>query len=151
MNDNKFSDKYVPKSLSKEDAKKQSADIKKTAMKVREKQPLTKGGVLGTLKKEDFERPKVDYPTRKSSYTTKFEKKYGIKVSMDAISEKFNIPKTALKQIYDKGVGAFLSDGSRPNVNAFQWGYARIASVLLGGKARNIDKSIVEKYNLPLL
>jgi len=142
MNVDKFSNKYVPSSLSKEDAKKQISSIERTSMKVKKGEPLTK---------KDFQRPKVDYPSRTSTYVSKFQKKYNMKVSINDISEKFNIPKTALKQIYDKGVGAYLSDGSRPNVNAFQWGFARIASVLLGGKARNIDKAIVEKYNLPLL
>jgi len=132
----------VPSSLSKEDAKKQISSIERTSMKVKKGEPLTK---------KDFQRPKVDYPSRTSPFVSKFQKKYNMKVSIDEISDKFNIPKTALKQIYDKGVGAYLSDGSRPNVNAFQWGFARIASVLLGGKARNIDKAIVEKYNLPLL
>lgn len=141
-NDNKLSRKYLPKSLTKKDAEKQSSDIKKTALKVKEKKPL---------KKEDFERPKVDYPYKRSPYVKQFEDKYNMKVSIDGISEKFNIPKTALKQIYDKGVGAFLSSGSRPNVNAFMWGFARIASVLLGGKSRKIDNHIVEKYNIPLL
>ena len=48
----------------------------------------------------------------------------------------------------DKGKGAYYSSGSRPNQTAHSWAYGRLASVILGGPARKIDKSIWEKYNL---
>ena len=53
--------------------------------------------------------------------------------------------------IYKRGLGAYYSSGSRPNQTPESWGKARVASVLVGGKSRNIDKAIVKKYNIPLL
>ena len=53
------------------------------------------------------------------------------------------------EEIYDKGKGAFYSSGSRPNQTPESWGKARVASVLVGGASRNIDKAIVEKYKIP--
>ena len=50
--------KYVPKGLSKEDKEKQIKSIKS-----------------GTLE----DRPKVDYPTRRSQHVVAFEKKYNKK------------------------------------------------------------------------
>ena len=48
-------------------------------------------------------------------------------------------PYGALKQIYDKGVGAAVTSGRRPGVSVNQWAMARVNSVLTGGKARSVD------------
>jgi hypothetical protein len=56
-----------------------------------------------------------------------------------------------LEEIYDKAKGAYYSSGSRPNQTPESWGKARVASVLVGGPSRKIDKKIVEKYNIPLI
>ena len=53
-----------------------------------------------------------------------------------------------LKQVLSKGRGAYYSSGSRPNVTAEQWARARLASVLLGGPARKVDKKIWDKYKI---
>ena len=42
-------------------------------------------------------------------------------------------------------MGAYYSSGSRPNQTPFSWGNARLASVIMGGPARKIDKKIWEK------
>ena len=44
--------------------------------------------------------------------------------------------------------GAFYSSGSRPNVSARQWAYARLASVIMNGGARKVDKDIWDKYKV---
>ena len=46
----------------------------------------------------------------------------------------------------DKGKAAYYSSGSRPEVSKEQWAYARLASVITGGKARQVDKKIWNKY-----
>ena len=57
-----------------------------------------------------------------------------------------------MKQIIKKGEGAYYSSGSRPGVSATQWGIARLYAVLFGSKpARAVDKTIIEKYDIPLL
>ena len=54
-------------------------------------------------------------------------------------AKKANAPYSALKQIYDKGVGAAVTSGRRPGVSVSQWAMARVNSVLTGGKARSVD------------
>ena len=51
-----------------------------------------------------------------------------------------------LDKILSKGRGAYYSSGSRPNQTADSWARARLASVIMGGKARQVDKEIWEKY-----
>jgi hypothetical protein len=119
----KINPKYVPKSLSKEDKEKQIKSIKK-----------------------ETDRPKVDYKTKRSTWVKKFEDKYKTKITNKSFITKNIISKTGMEQILDKGMGAYYSSGSRPNVTKEQWAYARLASVIMGGAARKVDKSIWEKY-----
>ncbi len=119
----KINEKYVPKSLSAEDKKKQIKSIK-----------------------EGKDRPKTDYKTKRSSHVVKFEKKYGVKITDDNFISKNIISKTGIDQILSKGRGAYYSSGSRPNTTAEAWSRARLASVITGGAARAVDKSIWEKY-----
>jgi hypothetical protein len=119
----KINPKYAPKGLSASDKKKQAKSIK-----------------------EGKDRPKVDYKTKRSSHVVKFEKKYGTKITNKSFIYKNIISKTGVDKILDKGYGAYYSAGSRPNVSKEQWAYARLASVIMGGAARKVDKSIWEKY-----
>ena len=48
----------------------------------------------------------------------------------------------------DKGFGAYFSSGSRPNQTPMSWSLARLASVIVGGPARKVDKSIWDKYKI---
>jgi hypothetical protein len=115
--------KYVPDSLSKKDREKQVKSIK-----------------------EGKDRPKVNYKTKRSSHVISFEKKYNTTITDDAYISKNIISKTGIDKILDKGMGAYYSSGSRPNVSKEQWARARLASVIMGGKARDTDKAIWEKY-----
>ena len=45
-------------------------------------------------------------------------------------------------------MGAYYSSGSRPNQTPTSWGLARLASVILNGPARRIDKTIWDKYKI---
>jgi hypothetical protein len=117
------SKKYVPDSLSAADKKKQLKSIK-----------------------EQKDRPKVDYKTKRSTHVVAFEKRYGKKITDLDFIYKNIISKTGVDQIMDKGMGAYYSSGSRPNVTKEQWAYARLASVIVGGPARKVDQSIWEKY-----
>ena len=119
----KMNPKYVPKSLSKEDKKKQVKSIK-----------------------EGKDRPKVDYKTKRSSHVVNFEKKYGVKITNKSFIYKNIISKTGVDKIMDKGMAAYYSSGSRPNVSKEQWAYARLASVIMGGPARKVDAKIWAEY-----
>jgi len=118
----KVNAKYVPKSLSPADKKKQVKSI-----------------MTGTT------RPKVkSAPTKRSSHVAKFERKYGYKIT-DARVAKEIISREGIRQILAKGRGAYNS-GSRPNTTAEQWALARLASVIMGGNARKVDQDIWDKY-----
>ena len=123
MSDKKINPKYVPKSLSESDKKKQIKSIK-----------------------EGTDRPKTDYKTKRSSHVVAFEKKYGEKITNDSFISKNIISKTGIDEILSKGRGAYYSAGSRPNVSATQWARARLASVIMGGPARKVDQKIWDKY-----
>jgi len=119
--------KYVPDSLSSSDKKKQIKSIK-----------------------QGKDRPKLKSapPTKRSSHTVAFEKRYGYKINELSKIYKNIISKTGVDAIIKKGMGAYYSAGSRPNVSARQWAYARLASVIMGGGARAVDKDIWEKYKI---
>ena len=115
---------YVPKSLSKADREKQIKSIK-----------------------EGKDRPKVEsVKSKRSSWAEKFERKYGYKISNTSRISKEIISKTGIDKILSKGRGAYYSSGSRPNQTAESWARARLASVIMGGGARKVDKEIWEKY-----
>lgn len=119
----KLSKKYVPDSLSESDKKKQEKSIR-----------------------EGKDRPKTDYKTRRSSHVVAFEKKYGTKISDKEFISKNIISKTGIDKIMDKGMAAYYSSGSRPNVSKEQWAFARLASVIMGGPARKVDQKIWDEY-----
>lgn len=54
-------------------------------------------------------------------------------------AKEADAPYGALKQIYEKGLGAAVTSGRRPGVSSAQWAMARVNSVLTGGKARSVD------------
>lgn len=121
--------KYVPDSLTEEQKKKQIKSIK-----------------------QGKRRPKLDVKTRRSKWTIKAEKYFNKTPTMLELSKETKVPQKALKEIIDRGKGAYFSSGSRPNTTPTQWGRARLYAVLFGGKkARKADNDLVEKYNIPIL
>jgi hypothetical protein len=91
-------------------------------------------------------------PTR-SSHTIEFERRYGFKVTdEDHVNALF--PDTDVEAILRKGRAAYAS-GSRPTVSGSggpsQWAYARLASVLTGGKALSIDKELVGPKSMKII
>ena len=117
---------YVPDSLTAKDKVKQINSIKS-----------------GT------DRPKLkSATTKRSSHVVKFEKKYGYKINELGKIYKNIISKTGTDKIIEKGMGAYYSSGSRPNVSARSWAYSRLASVIMNGGARKVDKDIWDKYKV---
>lgn len=120
--------KYLPKSLSPSDRKKQLKSLKS---------------------KTNEDRPKVSsYKSKRSPHVEKFEKKYGHKITDDAFISKNIISREGIRQILAKGRGAYKSGGSRPNQSASSWARARLASVITGGKARAVDQKIWDQYKI---
>ena len=85
-------------------------------------------------------RPKTKAPEKRSSYVIKFEKKYNKKITDEDWIHKNIITRTGQEKIKDKAMGAYYSGGSRPNQTPSSWAYARLASVIVGGPSRRIDK-----------
>ena len=137
-NKKKVNKKYVPESLSKSDKKKQIKSIEEG----KKAKPMDRGV------EEGKNRPKVDYKTKRSSFVKKFEDKYNHKITAKSWIDKNLLKSEGQNLIIKKGEGAYYSGGSRPNVSARQWGLARLASVLIGGPARKIDKKIYDKYKI---
>jgi hypothetical protein len=99
---------------------------------------------------ENKDRPKVKgFKSQRSSHAKKFEDKYGVKVSDKDFIYKNLMSKKGVEEIMSKGRGAFFSSGSRPNQTAYSWALSRLASVLTGGNALKVDKSIAEEYGKP--
>ena len=95
---------------------------------------------------EGKKRPKTSAPTKRSSWAEKFAKKYGVQINDKEFIHKNIITRTGQEKIIMKGKGAYYSSGSRPNQTAHSWGLARLASVILNGPSRKIDKDIWLKY-----
>tara|TARA_R110002110_G_scaffold51964_1_gene151792 strand:- start:547 stop:975 length:429 start_codon:yes stop_codon:yes gene_type:complete len=87
-------------------------------------------------------------PEKRSSHVIKFEKKYNKKITDEDFIHKNIITRTGQKKIMDKAMGAYFSGGSRPNQTPSSWAYARLASVITGGGARKVDKTIWDKYKV---
>jgi len=86
-----------------------------------------------------------------------FKAKHGISpsegLSLADVSRLSGMPKVALQEVYNKGVGAFKTNRSavRPSVNsAEQWAMGRVYSFVLKRKTTfgGSDKHIAEKYNI---
>ena len=118
--------KYVPKGLSKEDREKQIKSIK-----------------------EKKDRPKLkSAKTKRSSFVVAFEKKYKTKITDKAFINKSILKNKGQEEILKTGRAAYYSQGSRPNTTPTSWALARLASVIMGGKARQIDKDIWNAYKV---
>ena len=128
--------KHYTAKLSRKDKKKQIRSIQRSSKMYK------KGKYIN--------RPKLkSFRSKKSSWVTKFEKKYGKDIkSYKDIEKATGIPAKALKDVVKKGKGAYYSSGSRPNQTATSWGKARMYSYIMGGPTRKIDKHITDKYNV---
>ena len=127
--------KYTAR-LNRKDKKKQLRSIRKA------KRSYKKGKYI--------DRPKLkSYKSKKSSWVTKFEKKYGKDIkSYKQIEKVTGIPKKALMEVVRKGKGAYYSSGSRPNQTAESCCKARMYSYIMGGPTRKVDDHITIKYNV---
>jgi hypothetical protein len=119
-----YKEKYVPKTLSEKDKKKQIKSIR-----------------------EKTDRPKLkSFETKRSPFVERFEKKYGFKITDKNKIAKSLMTMTGINKVLAKGRAAYYSSGSRPNQTRDSWAFARLASVLLFGKAANVDRNELLKY-----
>lgn len=118
--------------LTSPEKKKQVAEIKKSQKIYKETGEVNTRPSLGT--------------TKRSSHVIEFEKEYGYPITnLKKVKKEF--PNTDVETILSKGRGAYAS-GSRPGQTPSSWAYARLASVLTGGKALAVDKDLVGDSDL---
>lgn len=86
----------------------------------------------------------VGVKTRKSSYTSRFHRKYPNVKGLPEISKATGIPLPALKKVYNRGLAAWRT-GHRPGATQQQWGYARVYSFVLKGKTYSGPDSDIAK------
>lgn len=86
-----------------------------------------------------------------------FKKKHNINIdkslSLKEIAKLSKMPEQALKEVFNKGVGAYHTNPSsvRPMVKSpEQWGFARVYSFVLKRKGTygGVDKHIRDKYKI---
>ena len=129
----KISRRYLPKTLSRKDRKKQQANITRARR-------LYKRGVY-------ISRPKLKtFRAKKSSHVANAKAKYGVNtINVANLAKKSGCSASALRKILNKGRGAYYSSGSRPNQTAESWARARLASALTGGPAAKVDYAILKQ------
>lgn len=72
-----------------------------------------------------------------SRWTRAFHKAYpGISFSLSNFGLKFKIPKRILDEVYNKGLKAWKTGGSRVGANPQQWATARVYKFLLISKKK---------------
>ena len=129
----KYFPRYIPKSLTKKDKKKQLQMLLKSKRLYKQNKYYT--------------RKKVNYKNKTSKHILNARKIYNIKsmIPNKELVKKTGCKLSALKEIVKKGEGAYYSSGSRPNQTPQSWGLARLASALTGGKAAIIDYDIIKR------
>ena len=134
MKKNKYPLRYVPKSLTLKDIKKQVFMLQKSKKMYNKKKYYTRKALSS-------------YKNKPSKHVIKARKIYGInKITPNKeLSKKTGCSLKALKQIVKKGEGAYYSSGSRPNQTPQSWGLARLASSITAGNAALVDYNILEK------
>ena len=73
----------------------------------------------------------------KSKWTQKFHSVYpGLKFNKTLISKKTGIPISKLNTVYNRGLKAWKTGGSRPGASAQQWAIARVYKFVLITKGK---------------
>jgi hypothetical protein len=74
---------------------------------------------------------------KKSRWTNLFHKTYpGLKFNKDAIARRTGISRSTLNTVYNRGLKAWKTGGSRPGATAPQWAVARVYKYVLVTKRK---------------
>jgi hypothetical protein len=93
-------------------------------------------------------RTNVGVPTRKSKWTLLFHKTYpNLKFDKNEISRKTGIKRSVLDTVYNKGLKAWKTSGSRPGATAAQWATARVYKFALISKKKAPKEWYFKKYD----
>ena len=99
-----------------------------------------------------IDRPKLkSHKSKTSSNIMKFNEVYGIPITNKrAVEKKTGMSVKAQERILKKGKGAYYSSGSRPGQSSSSWAYGRLASVIMGGKAKKYDQHILDEESITI-
>jgi hypothetical protein len=126
--------RYLPKSLSKKDKKKQINMLKKSQKMYKNKKYYTR-------------KPLDSYKSKTSKHIINAQRIYKVEkiIPNKELAKATGCSLSALKKIVKKGQGAYFSSGSRPNQTGQSWGLARLASAITAGKAAAVDYNILSE------
>ena len=98
---------------------------------------------LELLRRRSNPHPKLSRSNRvlknrpKSKWTLKFHEVYpGLKFNKAAIAKRTGISRSTLNTVYDRGLKAWKTGGSRPGASAQQWAIARVYKFVLISKRK---------------
>lgn len=85
---------------------------------------------------------------KKSKWTQRFHAVYpGLKFDKNLISKKTGIPRAKLNTVYDRGLKAWKTGGSRPGATAHQWAVARVYKYVLVTKGNAPRAWYIHKWD----
>ena len=73
------------------------------------------------------------------------KKKTSVAAALRKKAEKSKFTAAQLRRVYNRGLGAYTSSGSRKGMTPHQWAMARVNSFLRGGPARKVDMPMFRK------
>lgn len=105
-------------------------------MKLRREKELLKRRRL-PYSKLGLSRSNAGGTKKKSKWTQQFHKVYpGLKFNKDAIARRTGISRSTLNTVYNRGLKAWKTGGSRPGATASQWAVARVYKYVLVTKKK---------------
>jgi hypothetical protein len=85
---------------------------------------------------------------KKSKWTNLFHKTYpGLKFNKNLIASKTGIPRGTLNIVYDRGLKAWKTGGSRPGANPQQWAIARVYKFVLVTKHKAPKEWYITRFD----
>jgi hypothetical protein len=73
------------------------------------------------------------------------KKKTSVAAALRKKAEGSKFTAGQLRRVYNRGLGAYTSSGSRKGMSPHQWAMARVNSFLRGGPARKVDMPMFRK------
>lgn len=85
---------------------------------------------------------------KKSKWTQQFHKVYpGLKFNKEAIAKRTGISRSVLNTVYNRGLKAWKTGGSRPGATAPQWAVARVYKFVLVSKKKAPKEWYITRFD----
>ena len=111
------------------------AGLTKSMKQTREKELLARR--RAPYSKLRLKKSNIGGTKKKSKWTQQFHKVYpGLTFNKNAISRRTGIPRKVLDTVYDRGLKAWKTGGSRPGATAQQWAISRVYKFVLVSKRK---------------